>query len=92
MSFHPLEDNFIDAALLPDVCWLLVLRWDFPPGSACQYLEILYQEASTVLTALCSASALLTVSLGLFGLCRKLFANPLITEVIVASRNEIKGA
>lgn len=54
--------------------------------------EIPYQYTRTILTALCSASTLLIVSLGLFGLCRKLFANPLITEVIVASRNKIKGA
>lgn len=39
-----------------------------------------------------SASPSLIVSLGLFGFCGKVFANPLITEVIVASRNEMKGA
>ena len=31
------------------------------------------KQASTILTALCSASTLLIVSLGLFGLCQKLF-------------------
>lgn len=92
MSFHTLEDNFIDAALLPDICWFLVLKQDFPLTVYVNIWKILYQQASTILTALCSASTLLIVSLGLFGLCQKLFANPLITEVIVASRNKIKGA
>ena len=85
MSFHTHEDNFIDAALLPCICWFLVLKQDFPLTVYVNIWKILYQQASTILTALCSASTLLIVSLGLFGLCQKLFANPLITEVILWS-------
>lgn len=48
--------------------------------------------ASTGLTALCSASTLLIVFVDYLDCVESFFQIPFITEVIVASRNKIKGA
>ena len=85
-ALHTVHGSFLDPGCL-------ARKQDSPLTAYADIREIPYQSgASTILTALYSASTLLIVSLRLFGLCGKVFANPLITEVIVASRNKIKGA
>lgn len=51
MNFHPLEDNFPDSALLPDLHCCLVLKQDFPLTVYVNIWKIPRQWASTIMTA-----------------------------------------